>query len=299
MPRAIDRIKDEMSVWLAGDTINLCYCDLPTEKNRVNLNFFRSGIVKAERNQYDSGAKNLGDDIAPMLVEFLLKQKGISLRDETAKTTHLYAIGSILFMGHQNATVWGSGILTEPSRLRCFMHSRWFRTLDIRCVRGPYTRNVLQKNGHTCPPLYGDPGCLLPYMYKPQVKKTLDYLIIPHVSMEAAVRKVIPAENIASMATDDYKSVAEKICAAKKVIASSLHGIIFSEAYQVPTLFYQDRKDLYNFKYADWYEGTGRKSWKFATSLIDAIEMDPMPVPDLSATQQMLLEQFPYDLWNK
>lgn len=297
MPKLIGRTGDEMRILMSGNRINLCYPNIPVIENKVNLNYFHSGFQKAKKNQTDSGARNLGDDIAPVLVEYMLKSKGLSLHDQSMETKHLYTIGSILFMGHQDATVWGSGILTKPTALREWIHNSWLRRLDIRCVRGPYTRQVLQKVGHDCPAVYGDPGCLLPLMYHPHTEKKLDFVVIPHVSMEKEIRKVLPEEYIVSMATEDYKTVIDKICSAEKVIASSLHGIVFSEAYHIPTIFFQDREERFNFKYADWYEGTGRKRWDTATVLEDAIKMNPMPAPDLSLIQQALIESFPYDLW--
>ncbi len=297
MANPINRALDEAKILIKGDKIRLCYPNLPTAAHRVNLDYYHPEYPKAAKVAQDSGLRNLGDGMSPVIVEYVLRQKGLSLETPTEKTSHLYAIGSILFMGHQNATVWGSGLLTEPSSLRGFLHGSSLRKLDIRCVRGPHTRQVMEKIGHRCPPIYGDPGCLLPLLYQPETPKTLDYLVIPHVSMEKEIRKVIPEENIASMATEDYRHVAEKICSAKKVIASSLHGIIFSEAYGVPAVFYQDRPDRYNFKYADWYEGSGREKWATATNLQQAIETDPGEAPDLRGMQDRLLEAFPYDLW--
>lgn len=297
MANPIKRISSEMQILLSGNRIRLCYRNLPAQADRVNLNYFHPEYPKGVRVAEDSGQRNLGDGMSPVIVEYMLSQKGLSLETPVEKMRHLYAVGSVLFMGHQDATVWGSGLLMEPSALRGILHGKHLRKLDVRAVRGPYTRQVLEKIGHSCPEVYGDPGCLLPLMYQPQVEKTLDYLIIPHVSMEKEVRKYIPEENIVSMATEDYRQVADKICSAKKVIASSLHGIIFAEAYGVPAIFYQDRPDKYNFKYADWYEGSGRKTWQTATELQQALEMDPEPAPDLRQMQQALVEAFPYDLW--
>lgn len=297
MANPLKRISSEMQILLKSNKIRLCYCNLPTVENRVNLNYFHPEYPKGVKAAEDSGERNLGDGMSPVIVEHMLSQKGLSLDTEVCQTSHLFAVGSILFMGHQDATVWGSGLLLEPSKIRGFLHGKHFRKLDVRAVRGPYTRQILQKIGHRCPEVYGDPGCLLPMLYQPETEKSLDYLIIPHVSMEKEVRKYVPEENIVSMATEDYRHVAEKICSAKKVIASSLHGIIFAEAYGVPAIFYQDRPERYNYKYADWYEGSGRKSWQVATGLEQAIAMDPDPAPDLSNMQQGLIEAFPYDLW--
>ena len=77
-----------------------------------------------------------------------------------------------------------------------------------------------------------------------------------------------------------------------------LHGIILAETYGVPTVFYQERPLQYNFKYADWYESTGRKEMCTTSDLQEAISMEVDYVPDLSQMQKGLIEAFPYDLWN-
>lgn len=265
----------------------LCYPNSKIDKNKITLNY------------YDMNEHNLGDALSPIVVEYMLQRKGFSLEQLTTKTKNLYAIGSILFKGYQDATVWGSGLLINPPNLpRDFLHTKFFRKLDIRCVRGPLTQEILKKRGFNCPSLYGDPGCLMPLIYFPKVEKQLDYLVIPHYVKEKEMRKLVPEQNLASMRTNDYKYVINKICSAKRVISSSLHGIILAEAYGVPAIFYNDIEAGCDFKYADWYQSTGRTKWPAATQLEEAITMDiENSPPDLSEMQKQLINSFPYDLW--
>lgn len=295
--KLLRRIGKEVKIYRCRNKCVLYYSQLRAAENRVNLNYCHAGLNKAGVGDDNAAINNLGDELSPIIVEHLLAQKGLSLASPVPKTRHLYAVGSILFFGYQDATVWGSGLLEAPSFVRRLTRGRLLRKLDIRCVRGPRTRAIMKKSGFRCPEVYGDPGCLMPLIYKPEVEKTLEYVVIPHFSMEETVRKQVPAENVVSMMTTDYKAVIDRICAAKKVISSSLHGIILAEAYGVPAVFYQDRPGHLNFKYADWYESTGRTEWATATDLQTAIAMEGSPLPDLSAMQRVLLERFPYDLW--
>lgn len=295
--KIIDRIAKELKIYFLRNKIHLYYSQLEAVPNRINLNYCHVGLKKAGGTISDQEMHNLGDELSPIVVDHMLKKKGLSLDSSAKKTGHLYAIGSILFFGFQDATVWGSGLLTEPSLIRRITRGRLFRKLDIRCVRGPYTADIMRKSGFKCPDAYGDPGCLLPLIYAPKVEKTLEYVVIPHISMEEEAKKIVPAENVISMATEDYKAVIDKICSAKKVISSSLHGIILAEAYGVPAIFYQDRPSHYNFKYADWYESTGRKTWPETADLQEAVSMQVDFVPDLTQMQQTLIDTFPYDLW--
>ena len=294
----MQRLIREIRIFLLRDQILLCYPNLPAQKDQVNLNYYHAGLEQGTRKAADTGERNLGDDLAPHIFSYALQQKGLTPASAAKKGVHLYTIGSILLLGYQKAVVWGSGIMTDPSFARTFFHRPLFRKLDIRCVRGPLTREVLLKLGHSCPEVYGDPGCLMPLIYKPNVEKTLEYLVIPHYLVERHVKNHVPAENITSMLTDDYHEVIDKICSAKKVIASSLHGIILAEAYGVPAIFYQHRPKRFDFKYADYYQSTGRDFGPTATTLEEAIAMDPGAAPDLTGMQQDLMRAFPYDLWD-
>jgi pyruvyltransferase len=291
------RILQEIGLFLFRDQWILCYPNLPARKNRVNLNHYHAYFQPCRRRTTDSGARNLGDDLAPCIFAYALSQKALTPESPAKKRTHLYTVGSILLMGYQNTTVWGSGILVSPSPARNFLHRACFRKLDIRCVRGPLTRQALLRLGHQCPEVYGDPGCLMPLIYKPTVEKTLEYLVIPHSHTEQQTRREVPAENFLSLNTDDYQAVIHKICSARKVIASSLHGIILAEAYGVPAIYLDHRPKHFEFKYADWYQSTGRAFGPKASTLAQAIAMDPGAAPDLSEMQQRLLHTFPYDLW--
>jgi len=123
--------------------------------NRVNINYW-------------NGAKNLGDAISPVIVNYAASRKGIDLDKAVNGTKHLYAVGSVITAGCQDCTVWGSGILNAKilSRLKN-------RKMDIRSVRGPITRMILMEYGFKVPAIYGDPAILMPMIYNPEVEKSI------------------------------------------------------------------------------------------------------------------------------
>ena len=265
-----------------------------TKQNRVNLHYWITSL------EIGGSFKNyLGDDLSLIIVKSMLEKKGLSLDSPINGKKHLYAIGSIISMGYQNATIWGSGILQEMSWIRKLFHHYPFRRLDIRAVRGPQTRDLLLSLGHKCPEVYGDPGLLLPYFYMPKnILKDKDYIFIPHFSKENAYLSKYGSNHIVSMITSDYKKVVDNICASKKVISSSLHGIILAEAYGVPAILLRDREASKDFKYIDYYRSTLRPDYSYACSLEQAIAMEPMPLPsNINDLQRQLIETFPYDLW--
>ena len=279
-----------------SDYIILHYKNLRTCRNKVNLHRYISGI---ENNKPET--ENLGDYLSNIVVKWLLKQKKIDF--STAKVNHkkhLYAIGSILLMGYQKATIWGSGMPYEPCFFRSFFHRDFFRKLDIRCCRGPLTRNTLLKLGHNCPEVYGDPAALMPLIYNPPKNKEFEFIIIPHYSKYFETKKEYCDGIVLNMETKNYKYVIDNICKAQKVISSSLHGLILAEAYGVPAIFYQDRPNRFNYKYEDWYLSTGRNNCncKTLTEAISFSNDNLLKLPNLEKMQKDLIDSFPYDLWS-
>ncbi|MDD3409215.1 MAG: polysaccharide pyruvyl transferase family protein [Eubacteriales bacterium] len=290
----INRVFREVYSMVYSNKIILNYPSVKQHIEQVNLHCF-----DADKTLQDN--INLGDHLSGIVVNWMLREKGLSLETciGTKDKHNLYAIGSILLMGYQNATVWGSGLPFKPSLLRGLFHTNLLRSLDIRAVRGPYTRKVLLELGHKCPDVYGDPAVLMPMIYKQTtMEKTQDYIVIPHFSTYVENSTTESNNDVISMHTTNYKSVIDRICRSRIVISSSLHGIILAESYGVPAIFYQDRPERFNFKYYDWYKSTGREV-SIAHSVEEAKHMEPMMPPNLNSMRGSLLETFPYDLWIK
>lgn len=101
-----------------------------------------------------------------------------------------------------------------------------------------------------------------------------------------------------SMNTNDYQHVIDEIVSSEVVYTSSLHGIILAETYGVPAVFFRGLPKFKDFKYYDWYQSTGRMEIKIAEDYEEALNMTPLPLPNLERLIEGLLESFPYDLWN-
>lgn len=234
--------------------------------------------------------QNIGDALSPFVVKYMMERNGIqSYHSANGKTNHLYAIGSIIDGAYQNATIWGSGILNGS-------RSHWWRKLrklDVRCVRGPETRKVLLDNGYKCPERYGDPAILLPLVYNPMLNdshtKTHDYKVVQHHVYNS------PVPNPLSPMTSDYRAFIDELAKSKRIISSSLHGIILAEAYGIPAVLL--KHDLNMFKYEDYYHSTERYDFPIANSIDEALDIEPAPLPDLVPLQNALLESFPIDLF--
>ena len=207
------------------------------------------------------------------------------LKQDQKYKQQLLALGSILHFARDGDIVWGSGLNGKIERAK---HT--FSHLDVRAVRGPLTRNFLRSKGIYCPTVYGDPALLMPLFF-PELKvlPMLEYIVIPNKNEIDEFKKY---PNVV-LPTQDCMTVVDKILKAKFVISGSLHGIVVAEAFGIPARLLKITSKEPIFKYQDYYWGTGRKKFKIAYSLEEALKLggEAKPIIDL----KKLLESFPYD----
>lgn len=253
------------------------------KKNKVNLDYWDE-------------SNNLGDTLSPVVVEYMLSQKGLTLEKPVSRRKHLYAIGSIITAGIQDATVWGSGVL-NASLLYRVAH----RKLNIRAVRGPVTRAMLMDYGFHMPEIYGDPAILMPEIFMPRnVKKTHKFGLIIHkdYDIDKAVGDASILKDIKQIVicTDDYEKFVEELMSVDIIISSSLHGIILAESYGVRAILLKPQIDI--VKYSDYYFSTERLHFPTADTVEEAVQIEPLEIPlNLNELREGLKKVFPYDLF--
>lgn len=259
---------------------NLMFGDFrrPICKRRVNVYYWKPG-----------DGDNVGDLISLVLVRAVAQSLGISPEGPVAQTRRLFAIGSIVELAVQGVTIWGSGL--HHAALRPYNLE-----LDIRAVRGPLTRDALLQAGHACPAVFGDPAILMPRFYTPATKPARAFLLVPHFSKEQEYLERYP-DNTISTRTSNWRGFIDAIASAQLVISGSLHGIVLAEAYGVPAILLRPATDRDEFKYQDYYLGTGRSSYAVAQNVEEALELGGTPLPALEQFLDPLLQAFPKDLW--
>lgn len=166
----------------------------------------------------------------------------------------IVAIGSVIsWFSSPNIIVWGSGIIQEKSKIH---------PADFRAVRGKYTLKRLRELGYnTEQTVLGDPALLLPliFPYKAVTKK-YKVGIIPHYIHYDKIKKQIKNDEILIInLLDPIEKILEEIMMCELTLSSSLHGIIVSHAYEVPSLWASfpnlDLLDLAgdDIKFADYF----------------------------------------------
>jgi len=264
----------------------------------------------------ENGTSNFGDALSPYIVQKvsgkevvkanLTKRKLISFEEIN------FAIGSILHrippksrlsLYSKKANVWGSGIVGENS---------YVQEANFCAVRGPKTREKLLRLGYKVPDVYGDPALLLPQFYHPETPKKYAYGIIPHYVDYDLVKHHLNSSDVRVInLLDSIETVVEDILSCERTISSSLHGVIVSHAYGIPSVWsiFSDKVYGEGFKFYDYFESVGIKNGrgipmdklglssltgKKLNKLFDELESKTLPQIHLDEIINRLLQNRPF-----
>ncbi|MFB2551232.1 polysaccharide pyruvyl transferase family protein [Ensifer soli] len=208
---------------------------------------------------------NLGDALSPVIVSML---SGLPVRHVNAKSdsVRMAAVGTIgqMFAGG-DVSFWGTG--TSPHK-NPNQHTEekvlYTRPADTRitayATRGPFSRRILAPDA-TNPAVYGDPLWLLPRFHDAPKEKTHDLGVILHLSelddraydahpKDDSKRHRIPADlagsvklinTVTPVTIAALRERLDEILACKRIVSTSLHGMVFAESYGIPCLYFSPR----------------------------------------------------------
>ncbi len=214
----------------------------------------------------------------------------------------LTAVGSIMSWAKPGSSIWGSGFMNYTDK---FYGGRTF------AVRGELTDLKLRKDGFTGCNIYGDPALLLPLWIQKEKTSKRRLGIVPHWKEVEYFQQTYGKQNfIIDPRSLDLMSVVAKIISCEYILASSLHGLIIAQAFNIPALWIRrDQADTDGFKFHDYFSSVGismyagfrdidkylanEKSWR---SLFDRHDQDATIKKDLSAIQMGLLRSAPFKL---
>lgn len=165
---------------------------------------------------------NFGDLLTPFLLK---KFSGLDSEWVRPERAQLALLGSILeqFPEDWEGVIAGAGKLHENTKLS-------FPNARILAVRGPLTAKGLKNK-----PILADPGLLADELVRRPLKE-YDLGIVPHWTdntLEFDPRFTIYNPRIIRV-SDDPLEVIREIGRCKKIVSSSLHGIILADAFQIP-----------------------------------------------------------------
>lgn len=230
---------------------------------------------------------NMGDLISPYLFEKITGKK--PKRCISNREPFILSCGSILSYSNSKAIVWGTGTMFRAKAVK---------PLKVLAVRGPITRQVLLSSGVSCPEVYGDPGLVLPRYYTPDPGgRHYRVGVIPHYSDHEYMSKTF--SGIDGILVIDINRPVEAVCddikACDVTISSSLHGIIVSHAYDVPSAW------MTASKFCKWPIGGGKLKYLDYYLSRKVNKVEPLPwntLPTDVDELYKLIESFPQPVEN-
>lgn len=169
---------------------------------------------------------NFGDLLSPWLVG-LLTSRPVAYA-KSGQPAYV-AVGSIVGEARKDSIVWGSGAFGSEGK--------WGTTAaqEYRAVRGPLTRSRLRNIGLPVPRTYGDPALLSPLVYWPDVEKDAEVGIVVRWSERHWARaQADEGVRIIDLGSEDVTSTLRDLISCKRIVSSSLHGLILADAYGIP-----------------------------------------------------------------
>lgn len=194
---------------------------------------------------------NFGDLLSPWLVS---RMTGRPVVYAEPNQFHFLAIGSIAKRATSSSIVWGSGAFGNENRKQLTADARY------KAVRGPLTRAKLGYSGASVPTAYGDPALLMPLYFFPKVTKSYDVgLVLRWSEDEWLQTEVGPRVKVIDLGREDVDQTLKDFLKCRKIVTSSLHGLIIADAYGIPSAWLQSESPAGGvFKYYDYFLSVGK-----------------------------------------
>ena len=241
---------------------------------------------------------NLGDALSPVMVAML---SGLPIVHEAHRSElpRLAAVGTIAHsFENGSVSVWGTGTSANRNPLHHgdkipFVPDAG-TAYKVYATRGPVTRAILGEQNAVGPAAFGDPVWALPRFYNPKIEKKYDLGVIVHLAdlvdrslttgpKPEMVRYAVPEEfegrvkiitTVTDVSIEAMKDRIDEILSCRRLVSTSLHGLVFAESYGIPCLYFaprgaegkglqtrpMDPNDGYDLRITDLYLGVGRKS---------------------------------------
>lgn len=284
---------------------------------------------------------NFGDALSIIMVT-ALSNKNIIKAKSQGYVERIAAIGTI---GHSLANgkihVWGTGFGANSNIFN--KNTDWYRAPDfsefnIHATRGRFSELLLQANKIETSGIYGDPGWLARHLVPETVEKKYELGIIVHLSELKPETRGINAEIsdqfkryhipehfkgkikiIHTYAERSVQGVLDKIReikSCKRILSTSLHGIIMSEMFNIPCAYFGttniggNKSSIYSYnsdtiidhRFRDFYSSTESHDYVLSyhaprdtsfdyTLAINFIDKEWVPV---KYNEMKLFQSFPY-----
>lgn len=181
----------------------------------------------------------------------------------------MLGVGSIIARArHDSTAVWGSGILSRRDVVEAG---------TFAAVRGPRTREHLSARGIDAPEAMGDPALLVPLIWQANGAVEAEVSLIPHVSHHARVASAAPPGVRVVNLARPVPEVLSAIATSRVTLSTSLHGVIVSHAFGIPSVWIRARETV-----QDALNGDDVKFDDYFSS-VDIDQTTPVDVGDIES----------------
>jgi hypothetical protein len=200
---------------------------------------------------------NFGDALSPVMTALLsgLPAQRTPFRSRTPRLAAVGTIGQNLVGGE--VWFWGVGCSPRAGAKGGRFSPDPGTKMHVAATRGPLSAALLG-GGRLATRVYGDPVWLLPRFYRPQVEKRWDLGVILHLSELAdravechprsdlarfriedpAAERVRLINTVTPISTEGLRNRLDDILACRRIVSTSLHGLVIAESYGIPCLYF-------------------------------------------------------------
>lgn len=196
---------------------------------------------------------NVGDAVGARIIENIVRRGVRIIGEASSPFPNIIGIGSIAHWADRNSTLWGCGLISDRIQLS-------ETPARVLALRGYLTHDILSARGIRCGNVIADPGLLLPDLIAPSTPR-FDVGIVPHyvdrdsVFVERCRQEGIPVIDVFA-SPEEYVDL---LTSCRRILSSSLHGIIFAHAYGIKAAWVRISDNVYGdgFKFRDYYSSLG------------------------------------------
>ena len=251
----------------------------------------------SERHLQGKSKENYGDLVGKYLVEKISGRNVIWKHPKKFHLTNFWkptyvTAGSILAHINKQCVVWGSGIISKDHNVK--------DAKEFLAVRGPHSHERLTELGYEVPEVFGDPALLMPKFFTSEAEKKYKVGIIPHYVDYETVNGWYSENDqvhVIDLMTNDIEEVTTQILQCEYTLSSSLHGVIVSHAYNIPSVrvAFSDKIFGDGIKYLDYLASVALENYQPALldrplsvdELRSLVTTNPMNLPDRSTIEDL------------
>ncbi len=238
---------------------------------------------------------NFGDKLTKILLEHLTGCRIECVSMKEREMCDLIGVGSILaaFSARSTGIVWTTGFMFNENR--CTLANA-----KIVAVRGKLTLTRIAHNSDNV--VLGDGGLLCDTLVNARPEKKYELGVIPHfvdqdndVIQEMSKKTGVKLIDICA----PHMDVIEDTLRCRRVLSSSLHGLVLADSLGIPNDWIQVSRNLFGggFKFQDYYSVFGieqKEPFDVAScaslrAILHELDGSPYVRPGIDAIKQKLL----------